>query len=91
MSEQIKFTQEEIAEIREVQSNYQTLGLELVQLKLSIASAENQLESLKLEEKALTERVIDLNIQEKQIARQLEDRYGKGEIDLDSGVFTPIS
>jgi chromosome segregation ATPase len=91
MSEQIKFAQEEIAEIREIQNNYQTLGLELVQLKLSITNVENQLESLKLEEKALTERVVDLNIQEKQIARQLEDKYGKGEIDLDSGVFTPVS
>lgn len=91
MSEQIKFTAEEISEIRQVQSNYQTIGLELVQIKLALTNAERQLESLQLEEKALTERIGDVNAKEKQIAKQLEEKYGKGEIDLESGVFTPIS
>lgn len=91
MSEQIKFTPEEIEEIKQVQSNYQNIGLELVQIKLALANAKGQLESLELEEKALTERIGDVNAKERQIARQLEEKYGKGEIDLESGVFTPIS
>jgi len=91
MSEQIKFTEEEISEIKQVQSNYQTIGLELVQIKLALASAKRQLESLELEESALTERIGDVNAKERQIAKQLEEKYGKGEIDLESGVFTPIS
>ena len=91
MSEQIKFTSEEIQEIRQIQSNYQTIGLELVQIKLALASAQKQLESLQLEEKLLTERISEVNTKEKQIAKSLEDKYGKGEIDLESGVFTPVS
>jgi hypothetical protein len=91
MSEQIKFTLEEINEIKQVQSNYQTIGLELVQIKLALANAKRQLESLELEENALTERIGDVNAKERQIAKQLEEKYGKGEIDLESGVFTPIS
>jgi DNA-binding transcriptional MerR regulator len=91
MSEQIKFTEEEIQDIRQVQSNYQAIGLELVQIKLALANTKNQLESLELEEKALTERISEVNTRERQIAKQLEDKYGKGEIDLESGVFTPNS
>ena len=91
MSEQIKFTEEEIQEIKQVQSNYQTIGLELVQIKLALSNAKRQLQSLELEESALTERIGDVNAKEKQIAKQLEEKYGKGEIDLESGVFTPIS
>jgi hypothetical protein len=89
--EQQKFTQEELNEIKQIQSNYQTVGLDLVQIKLAILNAENQLEALKLEEKALTERVLDINQNEKKLAKELEQKYGKGEIDLESGVFTPIS
>ena len=91
MSEQIKFTEEEIQEIKQVQSNYQTIGLELVQIKLALSNAKRQFESLELEERALTERITDVNVKERQIAKQLEEKYGKGEIDLESGVFTPIS
>ena len=91
MSEQIKFSEEEIAEIKQVQANYQTIGLELVQIKLALSNAKRQLESLELEEQALADRITDVNIKERQIAKQLEEKYGKGEIDLESGVFTPIS
>ena len=91
MSEQIKFSEEEIADIRQVQTNYQTIGLELVQIKLALTSAKSQLEALELEEKAITDRITEVSAQEREIAKQLEDKYGKGEIDLESGVFTPIS
>ena len=91
MSEQIKFTNEEIQEIRQIQSNYQTIGLELVQLKLAITNTQKQLEALQLEESMLSERISDVNTREKQIAKDLEDKYGKGEIDLESGVFSPLS
>ena len=91
MSEQIKFSEEEIAEIKQVQANYQTIGLELVQIKLALTSAKRQFESLELEEQVLADRIADVNAKERQIAKQLEEKYGKGEIDLESGVFTPIS
>ncbi|CAB4143698.1 hypothetical protein UFOVP450_202 [uncultured Caudovirales phage] len=91
MSEQIKFSEQEIAEIQQVQANYQKLGLDLVQLKLAIISTKNQLDTYESEEKMLTERILDLNDSERAIAKKLEEKYGKGEIDLESGVFTPIS
>lgn len=91
MSEQIKFSAEEISEIKQVQTNYQTIGLELVQIKLALTSTKNQLEAIELEEKAITDRITEVSNKEREIAKQLEEKYGKGEIDLESGVFTPIS
>jgi len=91
MSEQIKFSAEEISEIKQVQANYQTIGLELVQIKLALTSTKNQLEAIELEEKAITDRIAEVSTKEREIAKQLEEKYGKGEIDLESGVFTPIS
>ena len=91
MSEQIKFSEQEIAEIQQVQANYQKLGLDLVQLKLAIISTKNQLDTYESEEKMLTERILDQNDSERASAKKLEEKYGKGEIDLESGVFTPIS
>lgn len=91
MSEQTKFSEEEIAEIKQVQANYQKLGLDLVQIKLAVLNAKNQLDTYESEEKMLTERILELNESERTIAKNLEEKYGKGEIDLESGVFTPIS
>jgi hypothetical protein len=91
MSEQIKFTNEEIAEIRQTQSNYQTVGLELVQLHLAMENAKKQIEALQAEERLVQERILEINQSEKELAKQLEEKYGKGEIDLESGVFTPVS
>lgn len=91
MSQETKFTEEEIAEIKQVQGNYQSIGLELVQIKLAISSAKTQLETYESQEKMLTERIFELNDAERAIAKKLEEKYGKGEIDLETGVFTPIS
>lgn len=63
--EQQKFTQEELAQIKQIQSNYQTVGLDLVQIKLAILNTKAQLETLEVEEKTLVERILDLNNEEK--------------------------
>jgi hypothetical protein len=91
MSEQIKFSNEEIQEIRQTQANYQAVGLELVQLHLAINTTKSQLEALEAEQKLAEERIAEINASEKALAKSLEDKYGKGEIDLESGVFTPVS
>lgn len=91
MSQETKFTEEEIAEIKQIQSNYQAAGLQLVQIKLGLTTVKEQHTALELEEKSLTERIVELNDREKELAKSLETKYGKGEIDLESGVFTPIS
>lgn len=85
------FTQEELDQIRQIQTNYQTVGLNLVQIKLALQNAKNETLALETEEKVLTDRILEINSDERALAKALEQKYGKGEIDLESGVFTPTT
>jgi len=83
------FTQEEIDQIKAVQDKYNTLGVQLVQLKLALKSAMEYVESLQLEESNIEEQIIETNQQEKELAAALDEKYGQGSLDLQTGEFTP--
>ena len=88
MSESIKLTEEEITKIASIQTEYQTLGIQLVQSKLAITNAKSFLEGLIKQEEELSSAVIKVSENEKSIALELETKYGKGEIDMATGLFT---
>jgi hypothetical protein len=83
------FTQEEIDQIKAVQDKYNTLGVQLVQLKLALKSAMEYVESLQVEESNIEEQIIETNQQEKELAAALDEKYGQGSLDLQTGEFTP--
>ncbi len=83
------FTQEEIDNIKAIQDKYNTLGVQLVQLKLALKGAMDYVESLQLQESTIEEQIIETNEQEKQLAAALDEKYGQGSLDLESGEFTP--
>lgn len=86
-----QFTQEEINQIKELQTNYQQIGLELVQAKLAIIQIKQQLTEYEQQEASLIDKISTINKQEQEFVAQLQQKYGKGELDLSTGVFTPIS
>jgi hypothetical protein len=86
-----QFTQEEINQIKELQTNYQQIGLELVQAKLAIIQIKQQLTEYEQQETSLIDKISTINKQEQEFVTQLQQKYGKGELDLSTGVFTPIS
>jgi regulator of replication initiation timing len=83
------FTQEEIDSIKAIQDKYNTLGVQLVQLKLALKSAMDYVESLQLEESTIEQQIIETNQQEKELAAMLDEKYGQGSLDLQTGEFTP--
>ena len=72
------FTQEEIDSIKAIQDKYNTLGVQLVQLKLALKGAMDYVESLQLQESTIEEQIIETNEQEKQLAAALDEKYGQG-------------
>ena len=88
MSE-IKFTTEELTKINQIQNDYQALGIQLVQTKLSIKNVKSQLEELLSQEQTLTDKVVEVSTAESALAQELETKYGKGSIDMETGIFTP--
>lgn len=86
---EIKFSAEELDQIKKLQEKYSVLGIQLVQLKLAQKNAEAYIVSLKEQEATLEAQIIETNKEEKLLAEQFDTKYGAGSLDLDSGVFVP--
>jgi hypothetical protein len=86
-----QFTAEELTQIKTLQEKYNVLGIQLVQLKLAKKNAEAYLKTLNEQETLLETQIVQTNEEEKELAKKLDDTYGAGSLDLESGVFTPKS
>jgi len=84
-----KFSAEELDQIKKIQEKYSILGVELVQLKLTLKSTKDYLAALIEQETLIEGQIIETNTEEKNLAKELDAKYGAGSLDLESGVFTP--
>ena len=84
-----KITDEEMQSIKAIQEKYTALGVQLVQLKLARKSGEEYLQQLDDQEKALSNEIESTNTQEKELADNLNQKYGVGSLDMATGEFTP--
>tara|TARA_R110001592_G_scaffold188618_1_gene433991 strand:- start:283 stop:537 length:255 start_codon:yes stop_codon:yes gene_type:complete len=82
MSEQIKFTEEELGSLKALRSSYSELSHELGQVQLNRFSLDRR-------ESELKKQVNDVVGKEKSLADELKTKYGQGRIDIDTGVFIP--
>jgi hypothetical protein len=90
MTNEIKFTQEELTQISNIQTEYQALGVQMVQTTLAIENTKKYLDGLEAQSKELAESAIAVSEKEKVLSQELEAKYGKGEINMETGVFTPV-
>ena len=81
MNEQIKLSEEEIQTLSQLQSNQQNLIKSFGEIEFKIQLAESQKDSL-------IETLNSLVEEEKEVGKKLQDKYGNGTIDLESGIFT---
>ena len=78
-----KVTQKELQQIVDIQNRYQTVAQELGNIELQKIALE--------ERRQITEQfLVELQTQEKDVAQAIEKEYGKGNINLKTGEFTPI-
>lgn len=77
-----KLTEEELKEVNDLQQKNQILINELGQISLAEINLESRREAA---EKFLE----DLKVQERTVAKKLEDTYGVGTVDLNKGEFIP--
>lgn len=82
MAQEIKFTQGELSDIKELQKEYGTLSAALGQLELEKLV-------LKTKENRLQEVFTSLSEREQKIIQDLNTKYGVGSLNLDTGTFTP--
>ncbi len=87
----IKFTEEELDNIKTIQEEYSTVGIQLVQLKLARKSSEEYIAALQQEEDRIVEQIDSINKREKDLTESLNEKYGIGSLDMTTGEFTPNS
>ena len=83
MADPIKFNEEELAQIREIQTLYSTVVNQAGQVHI---------EEINLHER---KRQVESNLQEikrkeQELVTSLTNTYGRGTINLETGEFTPI-
>jgi septal ring factor EnvC (AmiA/AmiB activator) len=83
------FSVDELNQIKSLQEKYNSIGMQLVQVKLSLKKTEETLKALKNQEAELESQIVETNNKEKELAKQLDTKYGAGTLDLESGIFTP--
>ena len=85
----MKITDEEIQSIKTIQEEYTQVGVQLVQLKLALKSSEDYLKKLNEQEESLNNGISEINEREKKLADDLNEKYGVGSLDMNTGEFTP--
>jgi|688.fasta_scaffold06290_8 hypothetical protein len=81
MSEQIQLSQEELENIKQLQTTQQNLINNFGQV-------EYQLQVLETQKDKLVESLTQLREEETNLGKALTEKYGNGSIDLESGLFT---
>ena len=77
---EIKFESKELEEIKTLQANMNALLYKLGQLKLSEMKIE-------VSKKTMSEALIKLENQESELAKKLNEKYGRGTLDVETGTF----
>ena len=91
MSNNKKFTTEEIDEIKDLRDKNNNLISEMGGLELEKLLLEKRLDSVHEAKEKLEKDFILLQETEKNLVEKLNEKYGAGTVDLESGEFIPAN
>lgn len=91
MSEQIgqEFNQEDMEAVRLLQSKYATNTAQIGQVEVELHILNKRLKDLTEYRESLFTGYDDLQKEEQELVQRLNEKYGDGVLDLDSGRFVP--
>jgi len=89
--EEIKFSEEELQSLQELQNTYAGISTQFGQLKVSRMNLERQMHSLEESEDALENAWEDNRKKENELVQSLTEKYGPGSLNPQTGEYTPIS
>ena len=89
MAKEIKFSDDELQSLNELSQGYQNIQAAFGQMKVQHILAEQQLSSLEEAEVQMESDYSDLQEKERELVQQLNEKYGPGQLDPQTGVFTP--
>jgi len=89
-SDEIKFSEEELKELGELQTSYQEKQAQLGQIAVQKILLGQQVEAIDNRQVELEGEYEAVQQSERDLVQKLNEKYGPGQLDPQSGVFTPI-
>ncbi len=84
-----KFTTDEMKKLSDLQKGYQDVTVNFGRVKVQKVILNQQLEAMDNESERLEKTYSDLQKSEQELVTSLNDKYGAGSLDIQSGEFTP--
>ena len=84
-----KFSEEELTSLRNLQDGYSEKSAQFGQLKVQKLLVQQQLDALESTETQFESDYSALQDREREIVKELNEKYGPGNLDPATGVFTP--
>ena len=89
--EAVKFSEEELQSLQELQNTYAGISTQFGQLKVSKMNLVRQFDSLEQSEEALEKAWEDNRKKENELVQSLTEKYGPGSLNPQTGEYTPVS
>ena len=89
MAEDIKFTEDEMTSLKQLQEDYTTKQEQLGQISVQRILLNQQIESLEQKQQELEKEYVEVQQREQGLVKTLNEKYGQGQLDPNTGVFTP--
>ena len=89
MADEIKFTDEELKSLQDLSQSYQNIQASFGQLKVQKILNQQQADALEEAEVKMDADYKDIQDNERKLVEELNEKYGPGQLDPQTGVFTP--
>ena len=89
-SNEIKFSEEELKELGELQTSYQEKQAQLGQIAVQKILLGQQVEAIDNRQVELEGEYEAVQQSERDLVQKLNEKYGPGQLDPETGVFTPV-
>jgi hypothetical protein len=86
---EIKFSNDDIKSLNDLSQAYQTIQSSFGQLRVQKILVSQQQANLEEAEAKLEADYIDIQQKERDIVKELNEKYGPGTLDPETGIFTP--
>jgi len=90
MAKEIKFTEDELTSLSDLRDTYAGVQNDFGAIKVRKVLLTQQLDSLEEAEVQLETRYTETQKTEQEIVKTLNEKYGPGNLDPQTGVFTPV-
>ena len=90
MADEIKFSDEELKSLQDLSQSYQNIQNSFGQIRVQKILAEQQADALEEAEVKMEADYKEMQDTERELVQQLNEKYGPGQLDPQTGVFTPV-